>query len=263
MPDLNIAIIGMGNIGRILVERLLIGVRPEKIVLCDSDRDHLQAVAQEFGVRGVALDDAAVCSAEVIAIASPPNTVLPIVQQLAAKLRDGQVIISFAAAVPLDRLQRLAPPGVHIVRVMPNAPSLVGRGMNPVAYSASTPPEARTQIEELLSCLGETLVVTDEQMNWCVGLSGAAMRSLLPALEGMIQAGKEAGLADADARQIAGQVMLGTAAMALNTLLTLEQIKSLTPMQTLDETAVTQIFLEAARNAKAKIDALQEKLLQT
>lgn len=129
--------------------------------------------------------------------------------------------------------------------------------MNPVVYSASAPDEVRALVDELLAYLGETLEVQDEQMNWCVGLSGTAMRSLLPALEGMIQAGKEA-----EARKIAGQVMLGTAALLLHTELPVEQVKSLTPMQTVDEAAVAQVFVEAARGAKAKVDANQEKLLQ-
>jgi pyrroline-5-carboxylate reductase len=146
---------------------------------------------------------------------------------------------------------------------MPNAPSLLGCGLNPVAFGQQADGAARKTILELLACLGETIEVRDDQMNWCVGLSGAAMRSLLPALEGMIQAGLEAGLSEADARQVAGMVMQGTAALALKTDLSIEQIKTLTPMQTVDEAAVAQLYYDAARQAKSKIDTLQQKLSET
>ena len=72
----------------------------------------------------------------------------------------------------------------------------------------------------------------------------------------MAQAGVEAGLSESDARRIGAQVMLGTAAIALETDLSWEEIKGLTPMQTVDETAVVQLFVDAARGAKAKIDGL-------
>jgi pyrroline-5-carboxylate reductase len=160
----------------------------------------------------------------------------------------------------LEWLESWLPSEVMVARVMPNAPSLFGQGMNPVAYGRRITPEGRALVRSVLNCLGETLEVSDELMNWCVGLSGAAMRSLLPALEGMTQAGIEAGLSAEDARRVAAQAMLGTAAVALQTELSFEEIKSLTPMQTVDEAAVAKTYLEAARAAKEKIDQAQRKI---
>jgi pyrroline-5-carboxylate reductase len=97
-------------------------------------------------------------------------------------------------------------------------------------------------------------------MNWCVGLTGAAMRSLLPALEGMTRAGRDAGLSPADARTVAAQAMRGTASLVLQTDLTFEQLKALTPMETVDETALAQVLQDAARSAMEKTHRLQAKL---
>jgi len=196
----------------------------------------------------------------VILVAVPPKAILELVQTLFGKLHPGQIVVSFAAAIPLTRLEGLVQPGVQVLRVMPNAPSLVGQGMNPVAYGASVTPEGRALVLAVLACLGEFIEVGDALMNWCVGLSGAAMRSLLPALEGMAQAGMEAGLPVADARRIAAQVMLGTAVLALQTDLSFEEIKALTPMQTMDEAVLAYLFLEAARAARGKIEELEIKL---
>jgi pyrroline-5-carboxylate reductase len=173
------------------------------------------------------------------------------------------VLISFAAGVPLAKIEALLPAGAQVARVMPNAPSLIGQGMNPVAYGDSLTPKSRELVETVLSVLGATIVVRDEQMNWCVGLTGAAMRSVLPVLEGMTQAGAEAGFTESEARQMAAQVLLGTTGLVLHTNLTFEQIKALTPMQTVDEAALAQLFLEAARAAKEKTEAAQRKLWPT
>jgi pyrroline-5-carboxylate reductase len=83
------------------------------------------------------------------------------------------------------------------------------------------------------------------------------MRGLIPVLEGMTQAGIEAGLSPANARRIAAKVMLGTAALVLETDLPFEQLKSLTPMQTVDEGVVTQLFYSAEQAAKQKVDGIQ------
>lgn len=259
--DLRFAILGAGNIGRILLERLLAAGAPvANLVICDSDEARANTVVNQFGVRAVSISDEAICSADVVLVAVPPKSVPDLLGTMGARLQPGHLVISFAAAIPLRRLESLLPPGVMVVRVMPNAPSLVGQGMNPVAYGKRATPEGRALVEAVLACLGETIHVSDDLMNWCVGLSGAAMRSLLPVLEGMIQAGVEAGLSEKDSRNIAAQVMLGTAALALQTDLSIDEIKALTPMQTVDEEAVRQIFLVAARSAKEKMDRFQEKM---
>jgi pyrroline-5-carboxylate reductase len=173
------------------------------------------------------------------------------------------LVISFAAAVPLAHIESMLHPGKPVARIMPNAPSLIGQGINPVAYGASVTPEARELVEAILAALGETLVVHDELMNWCVGLTGASMRSLMPALEGMTHAGVEAGLSEKDARRVAAQAMMGTAALALHTNLSFDEIKALTPMQMVDEEAVSRVFLDAACGAQEKMAQFQKKLIGT
>jgi pyrroline-5-carboxylate reductase len=256
-----IAVIGAGNIGRILLKHLTeAGVPAGQLVVCDSEVAHSQAAAAEFGVRVAVLTDDAVCHADVLLLAVSPKSVIDVLRTLVPHLRPGQVVVSFAAANPLEGLEAIVPAGVAVIRVMPNAPSLVSQGMNPVAYGAKVTAEARALVEALLALLGETVVVRDDQMTWCVGLTGAAMRSLLPVLEGMIRAGMDAGLPESEARRVAAQVMLGTATLALQTELTVDEIKALTPMQTVDEPAVAQLFYDAAHGAKEKVDGMQLKL---
>jgi pyrroline-5-carboxylate reductase len=256
-----IAVIGAGNIGRILLERLTLnGVTDANITVCDIDEVRAGKASRRFGPRACSLTDDALYTSDIFLLAAPPKAIPDILKTLTPHLHQGQIVVSFAAAVPLSSLEALVPPGVSVVRVMPNAPSLVGKGMNPVAYCVGVSPEAKRLVTNILQMLGKTIETIDEQMNWCVGLTGAAMRSLLPALEGMTQAGIEAGFAEEDSRRMAAQVMFGTAALVLERDLFFDEIKSLTPMETVDESAVQQLFVNAARAAKEKTDRLQQKL---
>ena len=256
-----IAVIGAGNIGYILLERLMgTGVSADQMVICDNNPSRAEEASRRFGPRACSLTDEPLPNSEVFLLATPPKATLDILKALAPRLRQGQIILSFAAAVSMSRLEAVIPSSAAVARIMPNAPSKIGKGMNPIAYGSSVTPEARTLIESILRTLGEAIEIQDEQMNWCVGLTGAAMRSLLPALEGVIQAGVEAGFAEEDARNMAAQVMLGTATLVLESRLSFAEIKSLTPMQTVDEAALSQTFAEAARAAKDKTDRLQQKL---
>lgn len=261
LSDKHLAVIGTGNIGRILIERLLaVGVPARQVVVCDVDPLRGQDIAVRFGVQHVSLTDRRTCTADALLITTPPKAVAEVLATISERLQSGQVIISFAAIVPLEKLVALVPPGVAVVRVMPNAPSKVGEGMNPVAYGDMLTQADRELVDAVLSTLGRTIVVHDDQMNWCVGLTGAAMRSLLPTLEGMTQAGIEAGLSNGEARKVAAAMMYGTAELALQSELTWAELRALIPMQTVDEAAVSRIFYEAAKAAKEKMDSAQQKL---
>ena len=261
LSEKNLAVIGAGNIGQILLERLrAAGVPADHLVVCDSDKSRAKAVAERFGVRSVILADEGACGADAILIAVSPKSVSDVIHTFSSWVCPCRLVISFAAAVPLANIEAMLPPGTPVARVMPNAPSLIGQGINPVAYGASVKPETRELVEAILATLGETIVVSDKQMNWCVGLTGAAMRSILPSLEGMTRAGIEAGFCEADSRRLAAQVMLGSASLALKTDLTFEQIKALTPMETMDEPALAQLFFNAAQAAQEKISTMQRKL---
>jgi len=264
LNEKRLAVIGAGNIGKILIERLrAVGVPADHLVVCDSDPNRAHTLADKYGVRLVILIDETICEADAILVAVSPKSVADVIHTIADQLLPDCLVISFAAAVPLANIEALLHPDIPVARIMPNAPSLIGLGMNPVVYGSSMTPEARELVEAILAALGETLVVHDELMNWCVGLTGASMRSLMPALEGMTHAGVEAGLSEKDARRVAAQAMMGTAALALHTNLSFDEIKALTPMQMVDEEAVSRVFLDAACGAQEKMAQFQKKLIGT
>ncbi len=255
------AIIGAGNVGKMLLERLrIMGVPANALWVYDTDMNRAQAVAASVGATVFELAKNMPPRVTVWLLCSGPKTIVPLIEQLRPFIKPGDTLISFAAAVPLTKIEALVPEQVNVARIMPNMPSLVGRGMNPVSFSERATKESRELVFDLLEALGGTIEVLDEQMNWCAGLSGAAMRSVLPVIAGLIRAGIEAGFNDTDARLIAAQVVLGTASLVKHTTMDLEEIKSLTPMETIDEALVEELFYESVIATKEKIQALQKKI---
>ena len=254
------AIIGTGNIGRLLLKRLLSsGVRPDHIVIYDSDPQRIESAVKESGVCALSLTEEAFRSVDIILIATPPKAVKGLLSLISGGLKPHQLIISFANAVSLKKLEALIPQDVAVIRVVPNVPSLIGEGLNPVVYGNRITNEAKALVEELLRILGNTISVRDNQMNWFVGLTGASMRFVLPVLEGLIKAGTEAGLTPEQARDTAAQVMLGTASLVMQSDLTLGEIKAMTPLVTVDEDVLKNMIFNAARAAKEIMDKIQSE----
>lgn len=256
--DIHWQIIGSGNIGRILAFRLrYAGVPRDRVSVSDIEPARAEAVGREADV----LAGAPGPGPQVLLLTVPPKAVAKALQEWNPDPSSAVGVVSFAAAIAVARLEGMVAPGTPVARIMPNAPSLVGKGMNPIAFGSHATQSFREAVEFLLRGLGESVEVRDDQMNWCVGLTGAAMRHVLPAMEGMIQAGLEAGLDPGAARLLAGQVFSGSAALLLETDLSPAAMKALTPMKTVDEEALATLFQNAAREAQAKVAKAEEDLL--
>ncbi len=255
-----IALIGVGVIGRILIQRLLsAGISSRQLMVCDPDPQRGARTQREFGLKVCPLADAC-CRADLWLIATPPKAVLPTLETIAPRLKEGQVVVSFAAGVPMASLEVVLPAFVPVVRILPNALSLIGRGVNPVVYGRGCSLEVMAEVQVVLDALGDSIVIDDAQMNWAVGLTGASLRWLLPVLVGMTQAGMDAGLSSTDARWLAAKMMAGVAALALETDLSFDDMKSLTALQVVDEEELADIFRQAAHRAKALADDMIDTL---
>lgn len=262
LEGVTIAVIGAGNIGGILLERLrAVGKAPEALVVFDTDAAKARAAAGSDGTRVAAGPLAPeLWGADIVLLAVPPPAILGVVEAAAPVMQTGQILVSFAAGVRLEWLEEALPAGVGAARVMPNAPSRVGLGFNPVCWGRRTADPGRERVRAVLAALGETVEVPEEQLGWWVGLSGAALRSLLPVLEGMVDAGLEAGLDPTLARRAAVRQLQGTAALVEADPRPLDELKALTPMETLDEPVVRRTFHEAARGARDRVAGLEAKL---
>lgn len=84
LSDSHFTVVGAGNIGGILLQRLAAaGVAADHLAVCDADPGRGQAAAQRFGVRSLSLGDADACTADAILLASPPATVLDVLKKIA------------------------------------------------------------------------------------------------------------------------------------------------------------------------------------
>ena len=103
-----------------------------------------------------------------------------------------------------------------IVRVMPNTPALVGEGMAGLFADKNTPEIDRTFAEDLLSAVGKTTWVTNEdQMHAVTAASGSSPAYFFQFLEAMQQGLMEMGLDEKQSRELVQQAMLGSAKLVI------------------------------------------------
>jgi pyrroline-5-carboxylate reductase len=124
------------------------------------------------------------------------------------------LVISVAAGVRLATLAKAFGEGSALVRVMPNTPAQIGKGMSVAVAAGSLRPERRRVVEALLDAVGESAWVEDEALIDAVtALSGSGPAYVFLLAECLAKAGQAAGLAPDLAAQLARQTVIGGGAL--------------------------------------------------
>ncbi len=159
---------------------------------------------------GVGLPEAILPGIDAI-VAVKPDAVVGVCQALgAAGVRR---VLSIAAGVTIDRLERALSSTAAVVRAMPNTPALVGLGAAAIAGGTHAGPDDRAWAEAILSSVGTVEVLDEALLDAVTGLSGSGPAYVFLLAEALIAAGVAAGLpADVSVR-LTEQTLLGASTL--------------------------------------------------
>jgi pyrroline-5-carboxylate reductase len=210
LAKIKLGLIGVGNMGGAIIRGLVGGghLPRENLIFYDPDPAR-QAQMTDLGV-AAALDNAAVMQAKVVVLAVKPQILPAVLAEIKEFARPGHLIISIAAGVPLKILEA-ALPSSRVIRVMPNAPTLVGAGMAALAPGRGASPDDLAVALELFQAVGEAVIVEERLMDAVTGLSGSGPAFVAVFIEALTDGGVKMGLPRTLAQTMAIQTILGAA----------------------------------------------------
>jgi len=211
-----ITFIGGGNMARSLVGGLIgRDVDPAGIAIAEPRAEARQALQHDFGVRTFADGGAAVADADVVVLAVKPQVLTGVCKALAPVLAGRRpLVVSIAAGIRSDQIDRWLGGDSAIVRCMPNTPALIGAGASGLFANARVSEDQKRQAEELLAAAGVTAWVGDEaQIDTVTGIAGSAPAYFFLLVEALEEAAVSRGLPRDTARTLAAQTCLGAGRM--------------------------------------------------
>jgi pyrroline-5-carboxylate reductase len=173
-------------------------------------RDRL--AARVPGIRLAQSSAEATHAARLIVLAVKPQPAAAACREFAPSLAADAVIVSIVAGLTLDGLATLTG-SRRIIRVMPNTPCLVGRGVSVVCRTADVPAEDQARVLELLAAVGRVHEADEGLMDAVTGLSGSGPGFLALVVEALADGGVKAGLPRQLALALATETLSGTAAL--------------------------------------------------
>lgn len=205
---LRIAILGGGVMGETLATGFLERWQPTPVVTVAEKRSERAAdLAERLGV-GIASMAEAVADADVVVLAVKPQDFRAMLAELAPSLRPGALVISIAAGIPTAVMEEHLP-GAAVVRVMPNTPARINRGVAGVSGGSACTAEDLDLAARLMESVGVVVRVPESLQDAVTAVSGSGPAYVFYLAEAMIAAGVEMGLTPEDARLMAVNTILG------------------------------------------------------
>ena len=189
----------------------------DKLVLSDPNLEQRQAVMQALGLMVFESNYEVVARAQVLVLAAKPQALRALAMGIAGAVQKTKpLVISIAAGLRIDDIQRWLGGNLPIVRVMPNTPALVGAGAAGLYANTLASEAQRDTAESLLRAVGTTVWLKDEAlMDVVTAVSGSGPAYFLLIIEALERAAIAHGLDHATARLLAIETAYGAAKMAL------------------------------------------------
>lgn len=152
---------------------------------------------------------------DVIFIATKPNYVGEVLEEIKDELTPEKLVVSIAAGVSTSKIENIIGRN-RVIRVMPNTPALVLEGMSGVCKGAFATDEDVQFVMEMLSNIGKCVEVSEDQIDIVTAISGSGPAFFYKVIEDMARAGEKLGLEYDKSLLLATQTALGSAKMITN-----------------------------------------------
>ncbi len=206
-----LGVIGVGRMGAALCAGLAENrvFSSRRIVIYDRDGSRVEALAARFPFRSVGSIIQLARLADACLLAIKPQDRAEVTAGLKEAGFRGP-LFSILAGIPTTYFEGCLG-RVPVVRVMPNLGVQAGAGMSCYCLGSFAGDTERALAARIFGGVGETLEVTEAQMNTVTALSGSGPAYFFLMMEALVEYGREHGLSEEGAVQIVRQTVLACA----------------------------------------------------
>jgi len=257
MKDYTLGFIGAGRVTKIMLEGFKrAGKLPQQIVVSDLSQDGLDTLKRDFpNIDTVLNDNKKPCVQDVIFMALHPPTMSEVLDDIRLFISQNAIIVSLAPKISIDKISEYLGGFKRIIRLLPNAPSIVNAGFNPTVFSSVFAVEEKEDILSLFRVLGECPEVKEETIEAYAITIAMGPTYLWFQLDELRKLGESFGLTSDDLQGGLKQMVIGAAKTMFESGLSATEVMDLIPVKPLaeDEAGIRSLY-------EAKLGALFNKL---
>jgi pyrroline-5-carboxylate reductase len=229
---------------------------PSTVVVSDVSADALHKLKGRFPkVRMAQGDNAKAAVQDIVFLALHPPVIGGGLAEIKASLKPGAVLVSLAPRFTIKNLSEGLGGFDRIARMIPNAPTYVNEGYNPVVFGPGISREEKTALSKLFKKLGDCPEVDEDKLEAYAVVTAMGPTYLWFQFFELFDLGKSFGLTDKQAWKGIKKMLKGAIETVDESGLTPAEVMDLIPVKPLGEDEA------AIRNAyRTKLTGLYQKL---
>jgi pyrroline-5-carboxylate reductase len=125
-----VGFIGVGHMAQAIIKGLVESqvIPPHHIFAYNRTPGKLNKAKETWNIQASANNEELIEASDIVVLAVKPQDFISAIDPLVAQFNEKQIVISLAAGITLDTLGKKLPQ-CRLVRVMPNTPSIIGKGV--------------------------------------------------------------------------------------------------------------------------------------
>ena len=213
-----IGFIGCGKMASAIIGGVIASefIKSEDITASEINEEKAIEKQNELGIKVICDNKELVKNSDIIFIATTPNFAEGVLNGIKDIVTPDKLIVSICAGVTTNFIQSVLGENIRIVRVMPNTPALVLEGMSGVAGGKYAEVNDVKFVTELLSNVGKSIEVPEEQIDIVTAISGSGPAFYYKVINEIARAGEKLGMEYEKALTLSIQTAIGSAKMLLN-----------------------------------------------
>jgi pyrroline-5-carboxylate reductase len=231
-----IGFIGGGRVARIFLEGWTRAQQlPARIIIADPNADNRAKLKARFPSADTTSDIRQAAAQDVVFLATHPPVLAEAAGLAAAALQPTAILVSLAPKFTIAKLSALLGGFARIARSNPNAPSIVGAGMNPIVFGPALSAADRAIVDALFAPLGESPEVAEEKIEAYAVFTAMGPTYLWFQLQALRELAVSFGLTEAEANRGLKRMVCGAARTLVDSGLPPAEVMDLVPVKPLAE----------------------------
>jgi len=257
MNGKSLGFIGGGRITMILLAALEKSrPLPAQVVVSDMNADTLRDLRDRFpGIRTVTGGNAEAATQDMVFLALHPPAAGEVLKSVRDALRNDAVVISLMPKLTAAQISGMLGGFPRIVRMIPNAPAIIGEGYNPVVYPSVLSNEEKDALVQFFSAFGTCPEVAEEKLEAYAVITAMGPTYLWFQLYELEALARSFGMTETEAAGAVRQMARGALQTMSGAGLAPDRVMDLVPVKPLgtDEAAILAAYREKLPGLYAKL----------